>query len=92
MMTLSYVETHVWTYVMDMCHQVDVSCDLQLIITLLYVDTHVRACACIAKPTSNASPAGDVNLLYEDCKPVSFLSNSIKIHEIFMYNQLNDVI
>ena len=32
---------------------------LQLMMTLLYVDTHVRACACIAKPTSNASPAGD---------------------------------
>ena len=42
-----------------LCHQVDVSCVLQLMMTLLYVDTHVRACACIAKPTSNASRAGD---------------------------------
>ena len=75
-----------------LCHQVDVSCVLQLIMTLLYVDTHVPACACIPKPTSNASPAGDVNLLYEDCKPVSILSNSIKIHGRFIYNQLNDVI
>ena len=38
-----------------LCYQVDAECVLQLMITLLYVERHVRVCACIAKSASNAS-------------------------------------
>ena len=44
---------------MCLCYQVDGQCVLQLMMTLLYIETHVWICACVTKSTSNASVADD---------------------------------